>query len=193
MNQLYLRNNLKKTLFKVCHIERCFVILIHIFLAAAVQWPVHGPERPSAIFFITTRPLLCEPLIPKHYKHDANLLNGLLRCYAGVCMNPYVPTDNFKLISKVGWHAASTALKKERERQKERKSRMESLSYWNICHSISVRAENISAPLRKNKRMDSTEKQTPTTTTEPPLMLDLLLLSQNVLSDLIVFVSLFDL
>lgn len=104
------------------------------------------------------------------------------------------PTDNFKLISKLGLRAASTALKKERERQIEGKSRMDSLSYWNICPSISVRAENPSVPLRKkNKRMDHIEMQiTTTSATEPPLVSDLLLFSQNLLSDWIVSASLTD-
>lgn len=63
------------------------------------------------------------------------------------------PTDNFKLISKLGLRAGSTALKKkERDGQKEGKSRMDGLSYWNICPSISVRAENPSAPFRKKTK-----------------------------------------
>lgn len=96
-----------------------------------------------------TGPLFCEPLIPKCYKHDADLLNRLLHCFEGISLIHIWPTDNFKLISKLGRRAASTALKKKIER--DRKSRMESLSYWNICPSISVRAENPSAPLRKKK------------------------------------------
>lgn len=126
-----------------------------IFFAAAIQWPVHGPEKPSTIF-----PL--HMTIPDLFYVNPWYLYVIIMMqiyWMGFSAALWVfalihiwPTDKFKLISKLGLRAASTGLKKERERQIEGKSRMDSLSYWNICPSISVRAENPSAPLRKKTR-----------------------------------------